>query len=278
MTCPELKDGKIIKGDAARLSTCMPDESVDLFVTSPPYASMRSDHYNSIEPSKYPEWFLPISKEILRATKPTGSFVLNIKENMTDGVRDPYVMKTVLGMMDQGWKLAETYIWNKPNAYPLKSNRRLKDGFEYAYHFVKDPKAFKIFPDNVKVPAKESGCYRMSSVKPGETTGTGSAKYTRKMAGKDCEKSTVYPSNVLTIGVGSNRGAYHPARFPPALPRFFINLLTEKGDTVVDPFAGSGTTNAEAKQLCRKTFGFDLKPEYVKNANNRIGTVSCAMQ
>lgn len=279
MACPVIKEGRVTKGDALDLLACLPDGSVDLVVTSPPYASMRRDHYNSIEPDEYPGWFLPISKEIQRAVKPSGSFVLNVKENVVDGSRHPYVMKTVLGMLDQGWKLSDTYVWHKTNPYPLKSKRRLKDGWEYAYHFVKNPADFKFFPDNVKVPVKKSACVRMKSVKSNdETFGTGSAKYTRMMAGDDCESRTVYPSNVLDIGVGANRGAYHPARFPPKLPAFFINLLTEAGDTIIDPFAGSGTTIAEAKKSCRKGIGFDMERKYVDSANadlEKVEAKSC---
>src|SRR6201996_6697546 len=90
-------------GDSRTQLLKVQDNSVDLIVTSPPYADQRKSTYGGIHPDKYVEWFLPISKELLRVLKPTGTFVLNIKEKVLDGERSTYVMELIIAMRKQGW-------------------------------------------------------------------------------------------------------------------------------------------------------------------------------
>ncbi|NLA49085.1 MAG: site-specific DNA-methyltransferase, partial [Bacteroidales bacterium] len=90
-------------GDSKEVLKKIPGNSVDLIFTSPPYADQRKNTYGGIHPDKYVEWFLPISEQLLRVLKPTGSFVLNIKERVTNGERNTYVMELILEMRKQGW-------------------------------------------------------------------------------------------------------------------------------------------------------------------------------
>src|SRR5687768_1180178 len=90
-------------GDSKNILKQLPDNSIDLIVTSPPYADQRKGTYGGIHPDKYVDWFLPISEQLLRVLKPTGTFVLNIKEKVTEGERSIYVMELILAMRKQGW-------------------------------------------------------------------------------------------------------------------------------------------------------------------------------
>jgi DNA modification methylase len=239
---------------------------------------MRKDHYNSVDPDSYAAWFEPFAREMHRALADDGSFVLNIKENVIDGERHPYVMDTVKKIRDVGFKWNETYIWQKSNSYPMKPVKRFKDSWEYLYHFTKS-KDFKFRPDAVKVPVNPETCARLGRM-TADVEQTYHGEYTRdkkKMAG-GCASGKVYPTNVIVAGVGGNRGGNHPARFSRKLPEFFIKAMTDPGDVVLDPFSGSGTTVAEAKKSCRKGIGFDIEKKYVDAANadlEKVEPVSC---
>ena len=100
-------------GDSKEKLKLLSDNSVDLIVTSPPYADQRKSTYSGIHPDKYVEWFLPISEQLLRVLKPTGTFILNIKEKVVEGERSTYVMELILAMRKQGWLWTEEFIWHK---------------------------------------------------------------------------------------------------------------------------------------------------------------------
>lgn len=109
---------KILLGDCKKVLKTLEDNSVDLIVTSPPYADSRSGTYGGIKPDKYVEWFLPITAELLRVLKPSGTFILNIKEKVVDGERHTYVIELILEMRKQGWLWTEEFIWHKKIAIP----------------------------------------------------------------------------------------------------------------------------------------------------------------
>jgi site-specific DNA-methyltransferase (adenine-specific) len=117
-------------GDCKTELEKLPDNSVDLIVTSPPYADQRKSTYGGITPDKYIEWFLPISEQLLRVLKPTGTFVLNIKEKVTNGERNTYVIELILAMRKQGWLWTEEFIWHKKNSFPGKWPNRFRDSWE----------------------------------------------------------------------------------------------------------------------------------------------------
>lgn len=129
----------------------IPDNSVDLIVTSPPYADQRKKTYGGIHPDRYVEWFLPISAELLRVLKPTGTFILNIKEKVVNGERSIYVMQLILAMRQQGWIWTEEFIWHKKNSYPGKWPNRFRDSWERLLQFNKEKK-FNMYQEEVMVP------------------------------------------------------------------------------------------------------------------------------
>jgi site-specific DNA-methyltransferase (adenine-specific)/site-specific DNA-methyltransferase (cytosine-N4-specific) len=122
-------------GDCKEQLKFLSDNSVDLVVTSPPYADQRKNTYGGIGHDKYVEWFLPISAQLLRVLKPTGTFILNIKEKVVEGERSTYVMELILEMRKQGWLWTEEFIWHKKNCYPGKWPNRFRDAWERLLQF-----------------------------------------------------------------------------------------------------------------------------------------------
>jgi hypothetical protein len=141
----------IICGDCNVELKKLPSDCIDLVFTSPPYADSRKRTYGGIHPDRYTDWLLPITAELLRVLKPTGSFVLNIKEKTVDGERHTYVIECILGMRRQGWLWTEEYIWHKRNCYPGKWPNRFRDAWERCLHFTKD-RHFAMYQDAVRVP------------------------------------------------------------------------------------------------------------------------------
>ena len=124
---------EIYCGDSKDILKDVADDSVDLIVTSPPYAEQRKKTYGGILNENYVEWFLPISSELLRVLKPDGTFILNIKENVSSGERSIYVLELILALRKQGWLWTEEFIWHKRNCFPGKWPNRFRDAWEWNY-------------------------------------------------------------------------------------------------------------------------------------------------
>jgi site-specific DNA-methyltransferase (adenine-specific) len=237
----------------------MEASSVDLVITSPPYAERRKKAYGGVSADKYVEWFLSISAELLRVLKPTGSFVLNIKEGVDAGERQTYVLELVLALRKQGWLWVDEFIWHKTNPFPTGNKNRLKDGFERCHHFAKT-KNFKFFPNEAraKSTSKWAGGNERRKNKGAYASTNGSGmNMSRRIVGK-----LVRPSNLLTMP-SSCINIGHPAVFPVELPEFFIKLMTEQGDVVLDPFMGSGSTALAARGLGRRYEGVERSEDYL---------------
>ncbi|MBA2620236.1 MAG: site-specific DNA-methyltransferase, partial [Acidobacteria bacterium] len=121
---------KILLGDCRELLKSIETNSIDLIFTSPPNADRRKQTYGGIKPEDYVEWFLPISEQLLRVLKPTGTFTLNIKEKAENGERSTYVIELILALRKQGWLWTEEFIWHKKNSYPGKWSNRFRDSWE----------------------------------------------------------------------------------------------------------------------------------------------------
>lgn len=259
---------RIILGDCRVALPRLYDEAgefADLIVTSPPYAEKRKKAYGGIPADEYVKWFLPISAELKRVLKPTGSFVLNIKEHVENSQRQTYVLELALALQKQGWLWIDEYIWNKTNPFPTGSKARLKDGFERCYHFTKSL-GYQFFPDAVraKSTSKWAGSNERRKNKGAFATTNGSdMNMSRRIVG-----DMVRPSNVITFP-NSCINIDHPATFPIDLPDFFIKLMTKPGDVVLDPFMGSGTTALAARQSGRSYLGIELNEEYAELAIKR---------
>ena len=263
----------IILGDCKEVLKQIPDNSIDLIFTSPPYADQRKSTYGGIAPDEYVEWFLPISQELLRVLKPTGTFVLNIKEKVVEGERSTYVMELILALRKQGWFWTEEFIWHKKNSFPGKWSNRFRDSWEKLLQFNKDKK-FNMYQDEVKVPIGDWAKGRLKNlsetdkIRDNAKNGSGFGKNISNWVGKE----TVYPTNVLHFATEcSNKN--HPAAFPENLPEWFIKLFTQEKDTVLDPFAGSRTTLTVAQRMKRNSIGIEILPEYQKMMLKEIESV-----
>lgn len=263
----------LLLGDCAEMLREVPDDSVNLIVTSPPYADNRAHTYGGIHPDAYVDWFLPRTSEFFRVLRPDGSFVLNIKEKVVAGERHTYVLELILALRRQGWLWTEEYIWHKKNAYPGKWPNRFRDAWERCLHFTKSRK-FLMNQDAVRVPMGDWADKRLKSLNTTDRrrdeskVNSGFGKNVSRWVGRE----TAYPTNVLHMATECGNKK-HSAAFPETLPEWFIQLFSNEGDVVLDPFAGSGTTLVAAKQLGRHPLGVDIHPEYLELAQQALESV-----
>lgn len=264
------KPSMILLGDAKEQLRYLDDDSVQLIVTSPPYADQRKNTYGGIHPDCYVEWFMPIAGELLRVLKPRGTFILNIKEKAVNGERHTYVLDLIKTMREQGWLWTEEFIWHKKNCYPGKWPNRFRDSWERLLQFNKSRK-FDMYQEAVMVPVGDWAKRRLGNlserdrIRDESRADSGFGKNISNWVGRD----KVYPTNVLHMATETgNKG--HSAVFPRQLPEWFIKLFSQPGDTVLDPFAGSGTTLVVASDMERKAIGIEIVPEYVRSIEDRL--------
>lgn len=261
---------KIYHGDSEEILKTFGNNSVDLVFTSPPYSDSRKKTYGGIHPDKYVEWFLPFSSELLRVTKPSGTFILNIKEKVVEGERHTYVIDLIKEMKKQGWLWTEEFIWHKKNSYPGKWPNRFRDSWERLLQFNKS-KQFNMYQHEVMVPVGSWAKTRLKSlsdtdkVRDNARNGSGFGKNVSNWIGRQL----VYPTNVLHLATECNN-KNHSAAFPDELPEWFIKLFTKEGDVVLDPFMGSGTTTVVATRMGRIGIGIEIIEEYYKIAETEL--------
>ncbi len=261
---------QIILGDCENVLNSLPENCVDLIVTSPPYADQRKNTYGGIKPDEYVDWFLPKAQAFYRVLKPTGTFILNIKERVVNGERHTYVIELILAMRSQGWLWTEEFIWHKKNSFPGKWPNRFRDNWERLLQFNKQKK-FKMYQEAVMVPVGDWAKDRLAKlsatdrVRDESKVGSGFGKNISHWV----NRKKVYPTNVLHMATEcANQN--HSAVFPVDLPSWFIKLFTEPNDVVLDPFIGSGTTAVAALQLGRRYVGIDTEAEYVDLCKERL--------
>lgn len=267
----------VVLGDCLDILRNYDDNSIDLIVTSPPYADQRRGTYGGIHPDKYVDWFLPISNELLRVLKPTGTFILNIKEKTVNGERHTYVMELIMNMRKQGWLWTEEFIWHKKNCFPGKWPNRFRDAWERLLQFNKQNK-FNMYQEAVMVPMGDWAKVRLKNLsdtdmkRDNSKVGSGFGKNVSKWIGREM----AYPTNVLSMATETSN-KQHSAVFPKELPSWFIRLFTKEGDVVLDPFLGSGTTSVVAISLDRNSIGIEIKKEYydlaIENINGEINKI-----
>jgi DNA modification methylase len=263
----------IVQGDCLEVLKGEADDSFDLIFTSPPYADRRAKTYGGIKPDLYVEWFLPRAEQFLRVLKPTGTFVLNIKEKVEKGERHTYVLELILALRKQGWLWTEEFIWHKRNCHPGKWPNRFRDAWERCLQFNKSPR-FKMNQDAVRVPMGSWADKRLKALGKNDRSrfdsrvGSGFGKKIANWVGRDM----AFPSNVLHLATECGN-KNHSAAFPRALPNWFIRLFTDAGDRVLDPFVGSGTTSVVAAELGRASLGVEIQAEYCEAARAALRKV-----
>ena len=291
----ETDSGIAILGDSLDILRKLPTGSISLVVTSPPYALHFKKEYGNKDKHEYVDWLIPFAREIQRVLKDDGSFVLNIGGSYNKGspTRSVYHFKLLIALVEQvGFHLAQECFWYNPAKMPMPAEWvtvrrvRVKDSVEYVWWLSKTahPKA-----DNRKVlRAYSKDMIRLNSRKIRETTRPGG--YVIKESFGDMETGGSIPPNVidgempldlLKFGNNAANDRYtlkckeagiriHPARFPAALPDFFIKLLTDNGDIVLDPFAGSNTLGMVAEKLGRRWIAVEMEEEYLRASKFRF--------
>jgi DNA modification methylase len=248
------------------------DESIDLVITSPPYADLKTyGDDGGIPADKYVEWFMPIVMEVFRVLKPTGSFLLNLNDKVEGGFRHPYVFHLISAIHSQTkFKMFERLVWNKMKGLP--NARRFGDRIEFVFWFVKG-KGFTFNLDEMRVPYSEVSLNRMKNpIK---------ARFSRTLADEEGYKDWsphpkgALPTTLVSISSEVKRIAdTHLAVFPVALVEYFIKGATKEGDLVLDIFAGTGTTGVACATLNRRFLGMEKQKDYVEIATRRISSAS----
>lgn len=261
---------EIILGDCLKELKKVESNSVDLIFTSPPYADSRKNTYGGIHPNKYNEWILPITDELLRVIKSKGTFILNIKEKIYNSERHTYVIELILEMRKRGWLWTEEFIWHKKNSYPGKWPNRFRDSWERLLQFNKQ-KHFNMYQEEVMIPIGDWAKGRLKNlsekdkIRDNAKNGSGFGKNVSNWK----KRNLVYPNNVIYLATECNN-KNHSAAFPDSLPEWFIKLFTKKGDTVLDPFMGSGTTIFVAREMKRNSIGIEILPEFYNMVKNKL--------
>jgi len=288
--------GAAYLGDSQELLGKLPDSSVNLIFTSPPYALHFKKAYGNVSKADYIEWFLGFAREIKRVLTDDGSFVLNIGGSWNQGspTRSLYHFKLLIALVEEiGFHLAQECFWYNPAKMPVPAEWvtvrrvRIKDSVEYVWWFSKStaPKA-----DNRNV-LRPYGPDMLRLAKRGVRATVRPSGHNINSSFDKVHAGGAIPPNVLDdqtpadmqiLGNNSANDTYtlkckeagikiHPARFPAALPEFFIKLLTDEGDLVVDPFAGSNTAGKVAEMLGRRWIGMELVEEYLEASKFRFG-------
>lgn len=276
--------GAAFLGNAEDLLKALPDQSVDLVLTSPPYALHFKKEYGNVDQLVYVDWLLSFAPEIKRVLRPSGSYILNIGGSWTPGkpTRTLCHFEIAIRMVkEQGFYLAQEFFWHNPAKLPAPAEWvtvrkiRVKDSVECIWWFSKDPcphadnrEVLQPYsPDMVRLLRRG---YRAKVRPSGHTITT-----------KFRDRGGSIPGNVLVMGNNDANSRYfvrcaesgvkpHPARFPPQLPAFFIRFLTRRGDLVLDPFAGSCTTGEVAENLRRRWLAVECEKEYLESARFRF--------
>lgn len=280
----QTKYGKTYLGDSLEITKRIPDSTVNLIVTSPPYALYFKKEYGNEDQHKYVDWFLPFAKEFRRVLTDDGSFVLNIGGAWMPGqpTRSLYHFELLIALCNvTGFHLAQEFFWYNPAKLPSPAEWvnvrkiRAKDSVECLWWLAKTawPKA-----DNQKVLNEYSPDMKRllergykAKVRPSG----------HRITHKFSDRGGSIPPNVITCGNNDSNGYYlekckkhgikpHPARFPIQIPTFFLRFLTEEGDLVLDPFAGSNTTGRACENEKRTWVAIEKDEKYLSASKFRF--------
>ncbi len=297
LKCPlyETEFGTAIVGDSLEVLKTLPSDSVNLVVTSPPYALHFKKEYGNAEKHEYVDWLLPFAREIQRVLTEDGSFVLNIGGSYNKGTptRSIYHFKLLIALVEEvGFHLAQEMFWYNPAKMPAPAEWvtvrriRVKDSVEYIWWLSKTPWP-KASNTNVLRPYSKD-MIRLNKRKVRETVRPSghviNSGFDKIEAGGSIPPNVIEDQSaedMLRFGNNSANDQYtirckeagikiHPARFPAALPDFVIRFLTEPNDMVIDPFAGSNTTGAVAERLGRRWVGIEMNEEYLEASKFRF--------
>ena len=286
------KKGHTFHGDSLQLIPQLENESIDLIMTSPPFALQRQKEYGNKQQEEYVDWLAKFAFELMPKLKETGSFVLDLGGAYQKGmpVRSLYNYKVLIKFCeDLGYHLAEEFFWYNPAKLPSpiewvnKRKIRAKDAVNTVWWFSKTPfpkadvtKVLVPYSDRMNKLIEDAEKFYTPKERPsGHDISAGFGK----------NNGGAIPSNLLQIPNTESTSPYlklckkldlkaHPARFPSRLPEFFIKFLTDPNDVVLDIFSGSNTTGFTAESLNRRWISFEESLEYIANSSLRFASDS----
>ncbi|MFM2062215.1 MAG: hypothetical protein RLZZ507_1885 [Cyanobacteriota bacterium] len=316
------KFGAAYLGNSLELMANIPDESIDLICTSPPFALVRKKEYGNVDADKYVEWFEDFAVQFHRILKPTGSLVIDIGGSWLKGmpVRSLYHFELVISLCKSkekgglGFYLAQELYWYNPAKLPTPAEwvtvrrERVKDAVNTVWWLSKEPhpkannrrvlkpysKSMKNLLKNGYKPKIRPSGHDISSKFGNDRGGAippniidGRCNIDKEEIGqqtlleKTSSEDLIHSVNVISASNTASNDYYqkrckeegfkpHPARFPYALPEFVINLCTEPGDIVLDPFAGSNMTGRVAENLQRHWLAFEIDEDYIRSSRLRF--------
>jgi len=281
--------------DSLEVLRALPDRSINAIITSPPYALHFQKEYGNVSKTDYVSWFLPFASEIFRVLTDDGSFVLNIGGSYNPGspTRSLYHFKLLIALVEEiGFSLAQECFWYNPAKMPVPAEWvtvrrvRIRDSVEYVWWLSKTawPKA------NNRAVLRQ---YSKDMIRLNEKGLNGTTRpsghnirssFSKVESGGSIPTNVVedeIPTDLLRMGNNAANDSYtmrckeagikvHPARFPTALPEFFVKLLTTEGDIILDPFAGSNTTGAVSEKLERRWIAIDAVEDYLLSSKFRF--------
>ena len=272
-------------GDTIELIKLIPTNSINLIVTSPPFPLIRKKEYGNESAEKYIEWFLPFALEFKRVLTENGSFVLDLGGAYLPGnpIRTIYQYELLIRLCKEfGFYLAQEFYHYNPSRLPTPAEWvtirriRVKDSVNVVWWLSKTPhpkadnrKVLKPYSQSMKKLLKKG--YK-AKLRP---SGHDISKQFQK------DNKGAIPPNLLEIANTESNSSYmrrckeagikpHPARFPRGFAEFFIKFLTDEGDTVLDPFAGSNTTGFVAETLQRRWMSFEINENYLIGSKYRF--------
>ena len=251
----------LYEGDCLEVMRQLPDDSVDAVVTSPPYAMQRAKLYGGVPEDEYPDWTVAWMEQVRRILKPHGSVLINIREHIRNGEMSDYVHRTRLALREAGWIECDELIWIKPAAPPVGHPRRPRRSWERILWFAKgrqpwcNPKANGTRSRHIGVNGSGNGFTKWLSGASGYSEGVARCR------------------DWVDVSVGGVDSRGHPAAYPVKLAKWMIRLVTPPGGTVLDPFAGSGTTLLAAVQEGFLAIGIEREPEYCEIIRKRMAAV-----
>jgi len=287
--------GAAYLGGSLPMLQALPEASANLVLTSPPYALHFKKEYGNVSKDQYIDWFLPFAKEVRRILMDDGSFVLNIGGSWNKGTptRSIYHFKLLVALVETlGFHLAQECFWYNPAKMPAPAEWvtvrriRVRDSVEYVWwlsktpwpkasnlHVLKEysPDMIRLARNGVRETVRPSGHVIRDTFDKISAGGAIPSNVVDEQFAESMLKSGNNAANdEYTMRCKENGIKIHPARFPAALPSFFIKMLTQPNDLVIDPFAGSNTCGAVAEELDRRWLGFDEVEEYLRAGRFRF--------
>lgn len=259
---------RVVHGDCMDLIPALPDESINLVVTSPPYAEQRKGNYKGVPEAKYPEWTVNWMRLIRDKLADDGSILIVLRPHIKNGQISDYVLRTRLALRDDGWNECEELIWLKSDAPPLGSTKRPRRTWESILWFSKTTRPYV----DLTACGKESSRLGFAG---SLRFGAGGKSPVGKNQTLELKNGVARQPDVFVASVGTiEKEVQHPAMFPESLAEQLILTFSRKNDLVGDVFAGAGSTLCSAKRLERDFWGCDFSKRYVNLARRRLSEIT----